>query len=195
MQKRMQFWLGITQPPGMVCMKGRGTALRPRADLGARERYMGPGAPTSPGVSHLPVPQVFLFPRQQALPWVTGAGCGEWGWMDRGGWGGGWRHHGPEAVLWWWHLLCSAVSSPWLSPLPLQGLSPGQGWGHGPRGAALQWRQTFRLGPWQQEPAGLVAAAGESGAALGNWVPARQFGWAGEKGDGSKAAFAAEWVS
>lgn len=96
MQIGMQFWLGITQSPGMVCMKGRGTAPRPRADLGASEGDMGPGAPTSPCISHFPVPQVFLLPRQQDLPRFTGTGCGEWGWMDRGGRGGGWSDCGPR---------------------------------------------------------------------------------------------------
>lgn len=42
---------------------------------------------------------------------------------------------------------------------------------------------------------GLVAAPGENGAALGSRDLARQFGWAGERGDGSKVAFAAEWGS
>lgn len=171
MQVGMQFWLGFTQPLGMVCMKGRGTALRPRADLGAREEDMALEPPPAL-VSPIPLcPRYSCFP-QQDLPWVTCTGGGERGWMDRGGWGGGWSACGQRLCCDGGTTCacgCAAASSPCPCPLPMQGLhlSHRQGWGHGPRGAALQWRQTFCLDPWQVEPAGLVAAAGESGAAVG----------------------------
>lgn len=182
-------------------MKGRGTALRQRADLGAREGDLGRGvcqplcllSPCAPGVLAAQAAGFALRDRDRV-------------WMDRRGWGGGWSGRGPEAVLGWWHCPCcgcGAASSPCLPLCPCRAASVTHtGLGTRPRGPVLLredrhflWSPEGRSqqGWWLQ----LQRAGLPSGFCQAVWL-----GWGegrgdeskekGRRGEQSQATFAAE---
>lgn len=110
-------------------MKGRGTALRSRADLGAREGNMGPGAPALVSPISL-CPRCSCFPGSRICLESQGQGVeSEGGWTEADGVVDG----GTTGQ----RLCCGGDTTPWPSPLSLQE-SHGQGWGHRPQGAMLQ---------------------------------------------------------
>lgn len=141
----------------MVCMKGRGTALKPRADLRAGEGGTGVLEPPL-ALETL----ISLCPRQQdreqgIFPKPQGQSVGVPGWMVRCGW----SDHGLRLPC--GHgTACECdygpVSSSRPNPLLPQHLPRGCS-----TGAASFPRQVwvrghgvlFRLNPWWQEPAGL----------------------------------------
>lgn len=166
-------------------------------------RDVGPGASTSPCVSHLPVPRVFLLPRQldeEQGNCLEPQGQGvesEGGRTEVDGVADG-VPVGSEAVLRSWLYLCLRVRCCLLAvpvPSPPAGAAsvPQAGLGTRAVGSCASVKTDISSGP----PRAGASRAG--GCGWREWGGSRdltrQFGWAGEMGEGSKAPFAAEWGS
>lgn len=164
---------------------------------------MGPGASTSPCVSHLPVPRVFFLPRQldeEQGNCLESQGRGvesEGGWTEEDGAVDG-VPVGSEAVLRSWLYLCLQVRCCLLAvpvPSPPAGAAsvPQAGLGTRAVGSCASVKTDISSGPPR------AGASRTGGCGWREWGGSRdltrQFGWAGEMGEGSKAPFAAEWGS
>lgn len=178
MQVGMQFWRTAKESPS--CWEW--FAWRGEAERWSWGQILGlgngsSGASASPCVSLCPKPSCFPGSGMKSKVFAL---------SNRNIYGARWTEMdgavdgvttGLEAALWLWHCLCVWVQScllampvPSPSTVPAKRMScrgcicyPGRP-GYKDHGELCLSEDTFCLDPWQQEPAGLVTAAGESGA-------------------------------